>query len=92
MRYTTQFEINEQDIKKAIFLDMDIMSCTAQIRCNGQFCDTICWPPYNINLNGKIQLGYNMLQIEVRNTWANIMEEYPLKSGVSRAVLLECNS
>lgn len=92
MRYSTQFEINEQNMEKAIYLNINLMNCTAQIRCNGQFCDTICWQPYNIKLNGKIQLGNNTLQIDVRNTWANIMEEYPLKSGLSHATLLECNS
>jgi hypothetical protein len=91
VRYTAEFLAHDLVRTKNVFLQLELMNCTAKVKMNGLLCGTVCWSPYCIELIG-IQNDKNIIEIDVQNTWANILEEYPLESGLSDARLLIGNN
>ena len=85
VRYTTRFNLKQH---QNIILSIGKLCGCATVAVNGCHAGAINWPPYELNITDKIKSGDNTLAITVENTDANLLEEYPEKSGIENIKLL----
>ncbi|MHB0946224.1 MAG: glycosyl hydrolase [Sedimentisphaerales bacterium] len=85
VRYTTCFNLKQH---QNIILSIGKLCGCATVAVNGCHADAINWPPYELNITDKMKSGDNTLTITVENTDANLLEEYPEKSGIENIKLL----
>jgi len=66
-----------------VILSIDKLYGSATVEVNSHHVGTINWPPYELDITKCVKSGSNLLIITVENTNANILEEYPEKSGIA---------
>ncbi len=68
--YKTLFKWKSK-VKGRISLSLGKLADVAAVRVNGIDCGTVWTAPYEVDVTLALKKGYNLLQIEVSNTWAN---------------------
>lgn len=84
VRYTTSFNLKQP---KNVILSVGKLYGCAMVEVNGRHAGAINWPPYELDITKRVKSGDNTLAITVENTNANILEEYPEKSGIENIKL-----
>jgi hypothetical protein len=69
--YSNAFEWEATEEATGVFLTLDSIYHTANIRVNGIDCGTLWTYPYRLDIRHALQPGINRLEIEVANSWAN---------------------
>jgi len=85
--YTTRFTMDTLDPKAQYCLVLKSLNGSARIRVNNSPCGTINFAPYELDISRALVPGNNEITISVRNTDANILDEYPEPSGIDDAFL-----
>jgi hypothetical protein len=85
VKYTTSFNLKQP---QNVVLSVGKLYGCATVEVNGHHTGAINWPPYELDITNRIKSGDNTLAITVENTNANILEEYPEKSGIENIKLL----
>jgi len=69
--YTIDFDIDQSNVGKNIFLDLGHVKDIATVIVNGKELGTLWKSPYQIDLANVIRAGKNTLEIKVTNQWDN---------------------
>jgi hypothetical protein len=84
VQYTTSFNLKQN---QNVILSVEKLYGCVTVEVNGCRAGAISWPPYELDISKVIKSGDNTLIITVENTSANILEEYPEKSGIENVKL-----
>ena len=71
--YTAEIDLNEQDLREGVTLDMSGLKGAAEVKVNDQVVDQILWPPYQCDVTGAARAGVNRIEIETANTLRNLL-------------------
>ena len=88
MRYTTEIHLGESQLSRPVHLDLEQVRGTVAVGVNGTPVAHLVWQPWRTPVSAFLRPGLNRIELEVSNTLANLLEEYPEESGVSRVSLL----
>ena len=69
--YTIEFDIDQSNVGKNIWLDLGNVKDIATVIVNGKDLATLWKLPYQIDLSKVIRAGKNNLEIKVTNQWDN---------------------
>ncbi len=70
-RYSTTFEINDQELRKTIWLDLGDVRETAKVKINGRPIGTAWCLPFRLSIPTELLQKRNNIEIEVTNLSAN---------------------
>ena len=74
-RYSKEFKLKRKMIKPGstdrILLDLGRVEVMARVILNGETIDTLWTPPWQLDITGAAQPGWNQLEIELVNLWRN---------------------
>jgi hypothetical protein len=76
--YRTKFHVDSQLLKNAgdLFLDLGKVHDVAVVTLNGNKFDPLLVPPYVLSLSNYLQMGGNLLEIEITGTLRNTLVGY----------------
>ncbi|NMB11356.1 MAG: hypothetical protein GX977_03620 [Firmicutes bacterium] len=74
MEYEATFNWSRLARGQAILQLIDLKAPIARIYVNGQYCDRIALPPYEIDITPLVQPGENQLRIVVTNSLRNLLD------------------
>jgi hypothetical protein len=64
------------------YLQIDgLRAAVANVRLNGQFCGSIAWHPYRVDVTGALKEGYNEIEIELAGTLRNLLGPHHQAGG-----------
>jgi hypothetical protein len=69
--YEIELKKNELDNSKRKWINLGEVKNIAEVMINGKEVATLWKPPYSINISDELQLGKNLIEIKVTNTWHN---------------------
>ena len=82
VRYRKTVEISPEEARRAIALEFDEVHDLVRVSVNGRLLGTLAWPPYVLDLTGRLRPGKNEILLAVANSPINMIEGLAKKSGV----------
>lgn len=80
--YSTCFNIEEDDYKSRVMLELGELYEICELYVNGVQAGVSLWPPYIFDITDYVKAGENHIDIAVTNTLANKIEKACMKSGL----------
>jgi len=79
--YKQKFNINKEYLTHRLFLEVNKVKETIEVKINGKNVGFRPWNPFKLEVTNYIEPGVNELEILVKNTAANFFT-FPKKSGI----------
>ncbi len=85
-----QITLKEHEIKGRSLKLKDKMANIVGVRINGKYLKDIYWRPYEVNLEGFLKAGENIIELELTGSLRNLLGPHHLEEGESYAVAPPC--
>jgi hypothetical protein len=73
--YQIEFECSENQANKPVKLDLGEVRYACEVEVNGHQAGCLAWMPFELCIDGMIQVGKNIIRITVSNTLANALHD-----------------
>ncbi|GBU07331.1 hypothetical protein AwDysgo_06620 [Bacteroidales bacterium] len=69
--YKTKFSVDKKQLNQQLFLDLGKVSVMAKVNINGKYAGGVWTSPCRLDVSKLLVEGYNVLEVELVNTWVN---------------------
>jgi hypothetical protein len=82
VRYLKTVEVSAEEARQPASLVFEEVHDLVRVSVNGKVLGTLAWPPYVLDVTGKLRPAKNEILLEVANSPINMIEAVAKKSGL----------